>query len=527
MADKKQQNSLDPVLDASIFSLIRQGKHDDAWKRTLDLNEIFRLYYQIQIKLDQAQYIESQKILEEALNLTYNHPDPKIKNIWYKLKLYKIVVLLIIDAKKGIDANNDFHSIPQPENEFTLGMNNLISGLIHNDPSYFKASIDHLKASEELIMLGLSYIFLCHYYGGEKAIKLADEAIGIFQQFGHKNYVSISMCLKGYFYQSLGDYKTARVLNTKAFEECSKTNWIHGVANANICLGSIAIEEGNISEAIRRLEFSSKKFFQDQGTFPGLAILIEAYRFAGMYNQGLEVSLDMLDRTTVTDPIIYEYFFVQITLLALNLNQLDRAKELYEHFKVLVGTTPNSRIENSLKLCEALILKQSKSLRTSYKAQDMMRELLQSDAVSYTNRIVILKHLSELLLLEYELYEQEEILDEVQQYVNNLFEISKTQNLLRLTFEAQIISSKLELLKNDFGKARKILVDLLDYAGANNLSVYERVVSKEIAVLDENYNKWLDLVEGNSSMRELMEKTKIKNYMTNAIKLGLISDFES
>ena len=200
------------------------------------------------------------------------------------------------------------------------------------------------------------------------------------------------------------------------------------------------------------------------------------------------------------------------------MGQLKQAKELYERFKELAGTTPDSKIEDSLKLCEALILKQSKSLAATYKSQSILRELLQSTTSSYHIRIVIIKHLCELLLLEYELYEQEEILVEVQEHINTLTTIAQEQKLIRLTFESGIISSKLELLKNNFGKARQILVDLHEYAKMNNLIVYERVVNNEITLLDKNYKKWLDLVKGNSSLRELMEKTDIKNYMTNAIK---------
>ena len=44
------------------------------------------------------------------------------------------------------------------------------------------------------------------------------------------------------------------------------------------------------------------------------------------------------------------------------------------------------------------------------------------------------------------------------------------------------------------------------------------MVKREIALLDENYQKWMDLVENNASLRELIQKTNIKRYMTNDIK---------
>lgn len=517
MTKNLPSNSLDPVFHSSITTLIRQGKHEDAWNQTLVLDDIFRLYYQIQIRLDQGHFIESLKLLQVALDLAHNSKDPSITNIWYKLKLYQIVVLLITAPSKGIDAYNQFQEIPQRNDEFTLGMTNLISGFINNDINYFQASIDYFITLEELIMLGLSYVMICHFLGGKKAIQIADQAIGIFEQFGHKNAVNSCSCLKGSIYQTLGDYKTARVLNTKAFEEHRKKNYDYGIANACLCLGLIAIEEGKISEAIQKLELSSKIFYQDLGYNLGAAVLVEAYRYAGMYKQGLEMSLETLDRL-IYSPAVYELFFVQTTLLVLEMGRLEQAKELYERFKTMVGPVQDSRIENSLKLCEALILKQSKSLKTTYKAQDMLRELLQSTEIAYQSRVETIKHLCELLLLEYELYENEAILQEVQGYITTLSNIAQEQNLIRLTFESRIISSKLELLKKNFVKARQILVGLHDYASENNLSAYEQAVSREIAVLDENYSKWMNLMETNASMREFMEKTNIKNYMTNAIK---------
>lgn len=518
MDNKKQQNSVDLVIEDTITSLIYQGKHEEAWEYTLDLDEIFRLYHQIQISLDQGKLIESLKLLQQAIKLTHNQTDPKIKDIWYKLKLYQIAIQMFIDPRKGIEYFNEFRDIPQKDDEFTLGMTNLISGMINNDPNYYQASIDHLISSEELTMLELSYTLLFHLIGANKALEQVDNAIRTFKHFGHKNKVSVFTCFKGSLYQVLGNYKEARLLNIKAFEECSRTNFVHGVANANICLGAIAIEEGNISEAIKRLEPSSKIFYQNFGYYPGISILIEAYRYSGMYNQGLKVSLDNLEQMKIFSPTVYERLFIEITLLVLAMDKLELAKELYERFKSIAGTVQDSTIENSLKFCEALILKQSKSMGTAYKAQIMMRELLKTTALSYPTRTEIIKQLCELLLLEYELYEQKEILIEVQEYINFLSNIAQEQNLIRLTFEAGIISSKLELLKKDFGNGRKILVNLRDYAKSKGLSVYEQVVSKEIAFLDENYAKWFDLVESNVSLREFMEKTKIKNYMTNALK---------
>ena len=519
MINELDKDFMNPVLENTIIKFIRQGKHEDAWVHTLDLEEIFRLYFQILIRLDQLNYIESYQLIQQVLAVNKDKTDPNIQTILYRLKLYQIVILLIINKGKGVETFNEFHTTPLQDNEFTLGMIDLINGMINNNPNYFQTSIDHLIASEELTMLAHSYNFLGHFLGGKKGIEIADSAINTFHQFGHINYENASKCFKGYLYQTLGDYEKARLFNTKALEGCTKNNWVYGIANADGCLGNIAIEEGNINEAIQRLEHTSKVFNQLYGYNPGIAGLLEAYRYSGKYDKGLAEALDTLNRMTIFSAEIYDRFFVELILLVLNMDNLPLAKDLYERFKSLVGNLQDDRIENNLKLCEALILKHSKSLGATFKSQSILRDLLKSTAISYHNRIEIIKQLCELLLIEYELYSQEEILIEIQEHINALTTIAREQKLIRLTFESRIIASKLELLNKDFGKARKILVDLLDYANFNNLSAYERVVSNEIAILDLNYQKWMSLVERNVSMREFMEKTNIRNYMRNAFIL--------
>ena len=112
MVDYLEKNSLNQNLDDSITSIIRRGKHEEALKHALNLDEILRLYYQIQTMLDQSGFIESQELIQKGLDLIDTQSDSKIEYIWCKMTLYLIYMQLLLDPIKGMDSDNKFLVLP-------------------------------------------------------------------------------------------------------------------------------------------------------------------------------------------------------------------------------------------------------------------------------------------------------------------------------------------------------------------------------------------------------------------------------
>ena len=114
------------------------------------------------------------------------------------------------------------------------------------------------------------------------------------------------------------------------------------------------------------------------------------------------------------------------------------------------------------------------------------------------------------------MYEQEKTLREVENLVHQLTSIAKEQHIIRLRFDADILQSKLQLLFENIEESKAFLVDLLNLADDKQLSHYQERVGIELQDLDRNFQKWANLVDRNVSMRELIEKSKIKDYIIQA-----------
>jgi len=284
--------------------------------------------------------------------------------------------------------------------------------------------------------------------------------------------------------------------------------------------GMISIEEGKASEAVERLEKSGEIYTKVLGYNAGGVYLMRAYRLVGRSEDAIKFADKELENSSSL-MIGVDYFgfsFVQAILAALENNDLGKANKFQQMFEKNISD--NIDLGYMLDLSRALILKTEKTGSSIFKAQGILREIVALPGLWYHPKVLALKHLCEILIIEYELFEEEKTLREIEEILNDLDNIAKDQNLLRLRFENGLLQSKLQILFGNIGESKKILIELEELGNENELEYYLDLVKNELKILEENFQKWHNLVENNASMKEIIQETKIKEYFIQAKEIS-------
>ena len=65
---------------------------------------------------------------------------------------------------------------------------------------------------------------------------------------------------------------------------------------------------------------------------------------------------------------------------------------------------------------------------------------------------------------------------------------------------------------------------MLNLAQERDLGQFIRRLNEELQLVDNNFRKWTDLIEGDQSLKNLIEESKIKDYLTLATQY--IAEYE-
>lgn len=89
--------------------------------------------------------------------------------------------------------------------------------------------------------------------------------------------------------------------------------------------------------------------------------------------------------------------------------------------------------------------------------------------------------------------------------------------------EALILQAKLYIIEGNFQDALELIDQAKNLAEEKNLSSFVEKVSSEKQRFEEDYEKWLGLIQSNSSIQKRLEYSQLEQYIKEAQKsMGLL-----
>ncbi|MCH8906586.1 MAG: tetratricopeptide repeat protein [Candidatus Heimdallarchaeota archaeon] len=398
---------------------------------------------------------------------------------------------------------------------------------------------DEIKRSRDGSSKGLEVIYhvvigtLDHYSGKfENSVAAIMKGLSYYKKLNLVDRIGFSVNgisldnlephMKGVNYLFMGEVNAANEYFQKCLElanmsgnEQFKAHTLNNLGRVYALTGELDLALAKFKESLAlRLKLGNKIDLAYSFTTIGSLY----YEQDDFYNslQYLKQALEI--RRELNNPFIARSLFKMIHI-NLEINDIQAANKLYEELTDLTRKSPHTWIEHFTLLSKALILCNSKRMRMKMQGQDLLINLIDNKTIPHDLKLIAIKQLCDLYIDELKLYGEEEVLNDVLELIETLFEIGEQLDSHSILAEAIILKGKFVLLKGDIERAVELFDEAEAITSEKGLKKLDQVIKREKENLQKELTHWKTLISRNASIVEMMEKASIKEYWQIAMKL--------
>ena len=331
-------------------------------------------------------------------------------------------------------------------------------------------------------LAGISWVFLDLKGNFDLALKYSERGMAIAEESGNK--YAIGYCIKNMaiVYSLKGELDRSIMLYERSltiFNDLNNKNMVASILNP---LGETYRMRGKFDLALECIE-QAMVLNRDLGASRALAVnhvnLIQIYSDMGDHERAQQ----------------YLHDFEQLS------NQLK--KRVFKLWYLYA---------------KALLLKKSPRTRNWAKAEEIFRQILEEEDLSYELIINSLLSLSELLLIELRITNDSEVLDELNQFIARLLDNAEKSHSYWILCETLLIQAKLALISLNLEETRRLLTQGQKIAEKYRFYLLAMKISNEHDKLLKQLNMWENLKESKASLNERMELAHLNEQMEDMIR---------
>ncbi len=469
-----QQKSYFQFLKGLVLLYLAKGEdiinlgeeiYEEGQKHNNNLQSFDGLFFIITGLALSGKFEEAFKLFEKA-ELTLKH----ISNVSKEILTLRKVRLSTIKAFAGLYSDKadlvekSIHWIVDSQEEFEnsfeiVWVNLTMADYLLRVKSNFDLSMEHIK----------------------KALSIAMEI-----KFNH-HWIALCEAHLGVNYQVIGELDKSLKHYMKCIEFFKKSGSIFHIAAILNNIGNLYGEKGEYDLAVEYLEESLNLFEQIPQSF--------------------------FDIDTPIDSLIS---------LAVEHEDDKRAQKYFHHLENLYNQKKSIHLEILYKFNKALMLKSSSRIRDKAKAEELFKELIETDTIVFDLIIKAHINLCDILLTEYRIDNDSEVFSELNHYIAKLLSIAEKSHSYLVFCEAFILQAKITLLNFDIKSARLFLTQAQKIAESYSMKRLAMKISYEHDDLLRKTKMWENLITSEVSLSERLELTGLNEQMENMVKRRMI-----
>ncbi|MFX0021017.1 MAG: tetratricopeptide repeat protein [Candidatus Hermodarchaeota archaeon] len=296
-----------------------------------------------------------------------------------------------------------------------------------------------------------------------------------------------------------------------------KQYWI---AMCHLFFGAIY---GQIGEFERALEYNEKSLaiFKELKNNFFIAMVLNnsavAYENLGKFDlaiESMEESLIIWEE----DPINIETPIAGLVKIALRKGDEKFAQKYFQRLENMYTKKESSNIERVYYYVKALTLKRSSRIRDRAEVEKLFKHIIKTERLHHRLIIDSYINLCDLLLTEFRINNNSEVLDEINSYIAQLLTIAEKSHSYLVFCETFILQAKLALLKFDIKVARRFLTQAQKIAETYGIRRLAMKISYEHDKLLKDLHKWEVLNESKASLSDRIELAQLDDQMAIMLK---------
>ena len=257
-----------------------------------------------------------------------------------------------------------------------------------------------------------------------------------------------------------------------------KNNWTIAIAINNI--GSIYVKLGDTNLAF--------KYYQES------LLLFE--------KQGLDIQIPL----------------VNLVELSLENNDMKSAQEYFNRLENLHHENKECLVPFVYSYSKALILKKSNRIRDLAEAENLLKSIANAETIWSEVTINAIIHLCDLLISEFRINNNSEVLTEINQLVIQLLNIAEKGHSYPIFCETFILQAKLALINFDMKTARRFLTQAQKIAESYGIKSLAKKISYEHDELLKKLHQWDLLKKANANLTERIDFARLDEQISIMLK---------
>ena len=247
--------------------------------------------------------------------------------------------------------------------------------------------------------------------------------------------------------------------------------------------------------------------------------MADAYRMNGELDHALECSEQYLAHLSEIGDLYREaWFHDPLIQILIEKGDLERAQLYLNHLEQLNNQLEDKGINLTYLYNKALILKESPRISNRGKAEEILKQILEKKEISWDLKERALLTLCELLIFEFQMSNEEEVLDELKSYVTQLLETAEKSKSYWLLCEIHLLQARLSLITFDIKKAQRFLTQAQQIAERFNLNQLVSKIATEKEDLLKKLDLWDNLKEVGASMTDRFNLARLDEQIVGMVK---------
>ncbi|MFX0105244.1 MAG: TIR domain-containing protein [Candidatus Hodarchaeota archaeon] len=376
-----------------------------------------------------------------------------------------------------------------------------------------------------LLKLIKSFIFFHSKRRIDKALEYGEESLKISEEHGNYPEMASALQLNSNYYFANGDLnRTITYL-----ERCLRVQKTYRKRDDWITLKDLGVFYGIIGELDLALEYTKQSLMLSEEIGNKTFIAECLNNSALIYRQkgDLDRAMEALERNLA----IFEKLGNKIKLIggldslfvvSLDTNSLKQAELYLMRMQHINEQIQDKLADVACRVNKALVLKMSSNSLDQEKAKKMLKEIVKEDVVNWEFTERALLHLCEIFLKELQIYNNQEILSEINVLIKRLLDFAELQRSYRLLAETNLLRGKLALIQMNIGDARQLFAKAERIADEHGLHLLARTISSENDKLLEQLELWENLKESKAPLAERIELSRLNEQMERMVRNRLI-----
>jgi tetratricopeptide (TPR) repeat protein len=382
-----------------------------------------------------------------------------------------------------------------------------------------------VKLGIALSLGGIGEVFMVQKSDIDRATKYLEQGLAFAKESGNRRCIGYLLYDIGRLHSRKGELDRSIKLyeqSLKIFNDLNVKIWVARVLNA---LGIIYAMRGELNRSIRYYKQSLDLYNQFNNKVVMANILNNlsaSYRMKGE----LDLALECLERCMALDRELGDLrklannhdFLIQILI---DRGDFKQAKISLSDLEQLNIQLKDKEMNWIYLLNKAQVLKTNSRALNRGKAEKILKQLLEVD-LHYAIRLMVLLNLCELLLTDFQITNDVEILEEIKPLITQLLDFSERSHSFWILGETYLLQAKLALINLEIKKARQLLTQAQKIAESYGINRLAMQISHEHDKLLKQIKLWEKLKELDAPLSERWKLASINEQIEKMVRRRMI-----